>query len=65
MFFSLGYARRLRAATAPILPIEECKAPYVYGEALSQGMFCAGDLKGGVDSCQGDSGGPFVCPSQG
>ncbi|XP_046667977.1 uncharacterized protein LOC124359347 isoform X2 [Homalodisca vitripennis] len=57
-----GFSRRLKATNVPIISESECRASYVYGDALSNGMFCAGDLQGGSDSCQGDSGGPFVCP---
>ncbi|KAL6483980.1 hypothetical protein MHYP_G00088530 [Metynnis hypsauchen] len=32
-----------------------------YKERYFEGMECAGDLEGNVDSCQGDSGGPLVC----
>ncbi|MBN3303814.1 complement factor I [Amia ocellicauda] len=33
----------------------------LYGHRYYEGMECAGNLDGSVDSCQGDSGGPLVC----
>lgn len=58
----LGFAKTLRSASVPIIDMKLCKAAYVYGKtAISDGMFCAGSLDGGVDACQGDSGGPMVC----
>ncbi|XP_052860000.1 uncharacterized protein LOC128267239 [Anopheles cruzii] len=53
----------LRAGTVPLLPHEVCRRPEVYGDALIDGMFCAGTLESGVDACDGDSGGPLVCPN--
>ncbi|XP_063217165.1 uncharacterized protein LOC134527975 isoform X2 [Bacillus rossius redtenbacheri] len=61
-----GHSRRLQATWLPILPRDTCKASFVYGAAvISEGMFCAGHLEGGVDACQGDSGGPLVCLHEG
>lgn len=31
---------------------EKCKAPHVYGNRLDDSMFCAGNMRGGIDSCQ-------------
>ncbi|XP_059216985.1 uncharacterized protein LOC106092183 isoform X2 [Stomoxys calcitrans] len=51
----------LRAAEVPILADEVCSRKNVYGNAMSEGMFCAGHLDENVDACDGDSGGPLVC----
>uniref|UniRef100_T1J2Z9 Serine protease 12 n=1 Tax=Strigamia maritima TaxID=126957 RepID=T1J2Z9_STRMM len=57
---------RLQSAEVPILSRATCSQPQSYGFAqLTPGMFCAGDMAGGVDSCKGDSGGPFVCETSG
>uniref|UniRef100_A0AAY5EC70 trypsin n=1 Tax=Electrophorus electricus TaxID=8005 RepID=A0AAY5EC70_ELEEL len=44
---------------ANVTLIEDCGK--YYSDRFYEGMECAGDLEGKVDSCQGDSGGPLVC----
>ncbi|CAB4062623.1 SVH1 [Lepeophtheirus salmonis] len=66
-YFRLGIheylgTRIYTVAKIPYLETSKCINPRVYGEKkLSNGMFCAGFLDGGVDSCQGDSGGGLIC----
>ncbi|XP_064457609.1 uncharacterized protein LOC135368338 isoform X2 [Ornithodoros turicata] len=55
----------LRTASVPLYPHGECERPWVYGDRIKRGMFCAGHKEGGMDACHGDSGGPLMCPSNG
>jgi secreted trypsin-like serine protease len=52
--------RRLRYATVPTVPDDDCAAAYrkVNVELVEDESICAG--RRGVDTCQGDSGGPMV-----
>ncbi|KAM6951087.1 hyaluronan-binding protein 2-like [Aplochiton taeniatus] len=56
---------RLLDARVLLISKHRCEASHVYGNILDESMFCAGNLKGGVDTCQGDSGGPLVCEQNG
>ncbi|KAM3931313.1 serine protease 56 [Leptodactylus fuscus] len=47
-------------AHVPVLSQESCKGT-LGKDMLTNTMFCAGYLTGGIDSCQGDSGGPLTC----
>jgi hypothetical protein len=60
-----GYPRRMQAAQLPMLSFEQRSDASVYGKSISQQAFCAGFLRGGIDSCQGDSGGPYACQVDG
>lgn len=55
----------LRSGTVPILDKSLCTQKHVYGDVITDGMFCAGNLDEGVDACDGDSGGPLVCQHDG
>ncbi|KAI8521059.1 hypothetical protein Bbelb_008130 [Branchiostoma belcheri] len=58
-----NYPATLMKAKVPLLPISTCRRSY--GDKLTDQMFCAGFMRGGVDTCQGDSGGPLVCEKGG
>ncbi|CAH1247164.1 PLAT [Branchiostoma lanceolatum] len=53
----------LRKAKVPLLSKDTCRRGY--GNKLTNQMFCAGYMRGGIDTCQGDSGGPLACESGG
>ena len=64
-FLSTGrdpYQNVLREAKLPLISDTRCRVSSGYGNTLTANMFCAGYIRGGVDTCQGDSGGPLVCP---
>ncbi|KAK7163579.1 hypothetical protein R3I93_007587 [Phoxinus phoxinus] len=46
-------------AKVPLLSQTTCRTA-LGKELLTNTMFCAGYLSGGIDSCQGDSGGPLI-----
>nr|XP_055059391.1 serine protease 56 [Misgurnus anguillicaudatus] len=46
-------------AKVPLLSQTTCRSA-LGKELLTNTMFCAGYLSGGIDSCQGDSGGPLI-----
>lgn len=52
----------LRAASIPLVNVEQCKRDYakVQNVVVDQRNLCAGLPGGGRDSCQGDSGGPLM-----
>uniref|UniRef100_A0AAR5Q9G6 Uncharacterized protein n=1 Tax=Dendroctonus ponderosae TaxID=77166 RepID=A0AAR5Q9G6_DENPD len=60
-----AYSHKLRAAWIPVQKVDVCKMAHIYGENIADGMFCAGNLSGGVDACDGDSGGPLACLDNG
>lgn len=55
----------MQVAQIPLLARDKCAHPSVYGKLLAKSAFCAGFLRGGIDSCQGDSGGPYACEMEG
>ncbi|KAJ8386571.1 hypothetical protein AAFF_G00168970 [Aldrovandia affinis] len=59
------FSRKLLDAKVLLISQQRCSTEPSYGNRLDDSMFCAGNMKGGVDTCQGDSGGPLVCQQNG
>ncbi|XP_028142501.1 uncharacterized protein LOC114336349 isoform X1 [Diabrotica virgifera virgifera] len=60
-----AYSHNLLSAWITTYSDDICKMPHVYGDVLTNGMFCAGSMDGAMDACDGDSGGPLACLDQG
>ncbi|CAG9833034.1 unnamed protein product [Diabrotica balteata] len=60
-----AYSHNLLSAWISTYSDNICKMPHVYGDVLTNGMFCAGSMDGAMDACDGDSGGPLACLDQG
>lgn len=45
----------------PLVSSQICRRHDVYGNAITDGMVCAGSFQNEADACDGDSGGPLTC----
>jgi secreted trypsin-like serine protease len=59
-----AFPGQMQQATVQVVADATCRDDYQTG-FLSDSMFCAGVVGGGVDSCSGDSGGPLMVASSG
>ena len=55
----------LHQAKVPIVSPKDCNSVEAYNNTIHDGLLCAGNSMGGVDSCNYDSGGSLVCVHNG
>nr|XP_022906689.1 trypsin-2-like [Onthophagus taurus] len=54
-----NYNPHLQCTSLQVMNLKDCYN--LFGEMITESVFCARDAEKGKDACQGDSGGPLMC----